>query len=223
MLGYSIAVSVIAIMISVGGIVFGLGYAFDNNRLKMFGRDELVQSFINGASEADPMDILRTAVSCLSLYDTETNDSSEAANLRKSIRLISKVSSVVAAIGRCRKGGEYVKPDPSMSHTENFLYMLNGAKPSQEQLKPIEMMFMLQAEHSSNASTFSALVTGATLSDLYSAATSGIATLKGPLHGGADEEALRMMRAIGAPGNTEQYINDALAGRAFAGPRLRLT
>jgi citrate synthase len=167
----------------------------------------------NSAVKADPMDILRTAVSYLSIYDNETNNSSEAANLRKSVKLVSKISSIVAAIGRCRKGGDYVKPNPSLAHSENFLYMLNGAKPSAEILKPVEMMFMLQAEHSSNASTFSALVTGATLSDLYSAVTSGIGTLKGPLHGGADEEALKMMYAIGDPKNTESYINDALAGK----------
>ena len=133
------------------------------------GLPDTIANFIAAASasKADPMDILRTAVSYLSIYDNETGDPSEAANLRKSVRLISKISSIVATIGSCRKGRGYVKPDVSLTHAENFLYMLNGRKPGPEILKPVEMMFMLQAEHSSNASTFSALVTGATLSDLY--------------------------------------------------------
>ncbi|HUC38844.1 MAG TPA: citrate synthase/methylcitrate synthase [Candidatus Acidoferrum sp.] len=175
--------------------------------------DEIVEMISANAKKADPMDVLRTAVSYLSIYDKETQDSSDAANMNKSIRLVSKISSIVAAIGRCRKGEEYVEPDTSLGHSENFLYMLNGEKPTAGQLKAVEMMFMLQAEHSSNASTFSTLVTGSTLSDLYSAVTAGIATLKGSLHGGADEEALRMMNAIGDPSNTEKYIEDALAGK----------
>ncbi len=189
-------------------------YAF-SNQLKV-ERDlpqEIIELISTNASKADPMDVLRTAVSYLSLYDKEAADSSEAANLKKSIRLISKLSSIVATIGRCRNKGAYVKPDQLLSHSDNFLYMLNGVKPSEQQHKPVEMMFMLQAEHSSNASTFSTIVTGSTLSDMYSAVTSGIGTLKGPLHGGADEEALRMMYAIGNPNNTEEYINDALAGK----------
>lgn len=165
------------------------------------------------AATADPMDVLRTAVSMLSMHDGETADSSPEANLRKAVRLISKISSIVAATGRFRSGGGFVGPDPSLSHTENFLYMLKGRKPTDEELKPVEMMYILQAEHSSNASTFSTMVTGSTLADIYSAVTAGIATLKGPLHGGADEEALRMMYAIGDPSNTERYIEDALAGK----------
>ncbi len=173
----------------------------------------IIEMIASNAAKADPMDVLRTAVSSLSLYDNEAADSSKEANIRKTIRLISKMSSIVATIGRYRNGGGYVSPDAKLSHSENFLYMLNGAKPAPEQHKPVEMMFILQAEHSSNASTFSTLVTGSTLSDLYSAVTSGIGTLKGPLHGGADEEALRMMYTIGDPSNTENYINEALAGK----------
>ncbi len=175
--------------------------------------DSIVKLIKESANKADPMDVLRTAVSYLSIYDNETKDQSQESNIRKSIRLISKISSIVAAIGRIRDGFDYVHPDKSLGHTENFLYMLKGRRPAKEELVPVEMMYILQAEHSSNASTFSTIVTGSTLSDIYSAVTSGIATLKGPLHGGADEEALRMMYAIGKPENTEKYIEEALAGK----------
>lgn len=111
-------------------------------------------------------------------------------------------------------GKGYTKPDLSLSHSENFIYMLKGEKPTPDEVKPIEMMFILQAEHSTNASTFATMVAGSTLADLYSAATAGISALKGPLHGGADEEALKMMEAIGDPSNTESYINDALAAKS---------
>ncbi|MCL4389397.1 citrate synthase/methylcitrate synthase [Candidatus Marsarchaeota archaeon] len=174
---------------------------------------EVVRIIQQSAGKSDPMDILRTAVSYLSISDNEVKDQSYESNIRKSIRLISKISSIVAATGRIADGGVYVKPDSALSHSENFVYMLKGRKPTKEEIKPVEMMFMLQAEHSTNASTFAALVAGSTLADLYSAVTSGIAALKGPLHGGADEEALRMMYAIGDPSNTEQYINEALAGK----------
>ena len=173
-----------------------------------------IVSLINGAAgRADPMDILRSAVSALAFYDDDSLDNSPEANLRKSIRLISKIASVIGTVGSFRAGRDYVEPDLSLGHVENFLYMLNGKRPGQEQAKVLDLMFLLHAEHSSNASTFSAIVTGATLSDMHSAITSAIGTLKGPLHGGADEAALNMMRAIGKPENTETYINDALAGR----------
>jgi len=163
--------------------------------------------------KADPMDIVRTAVSALSAYDDEVADSSPEANMRKSIRIISRTSSIVATIGRVSQGKEYVAPDKSIGHVENFMYMLNGRKPTRQQLDIMRVMFIIHAEHSSNASTFGTLVAGSTLADIYSAITAGVAVLKGPLHGGADEAALKMMRAIGAPGNTEEYIEGALAGK----------
>lgn len=161
----------------------------------------------------DPMDALRTAVSALSAYDDEAMDNSEQANLDKSLRLISRISSIVAAIGRFKEGKDYIEPDEKLGHAANFLYMLSGMKPQKESARLLDIMMMLHAEHSSNASTFATLVTGSTLSDLYSAVTSGIGALKGPLHGGADEAALKMMYAIGKPENTERYITDALAGK----------
>ena len=166
---------------------------------------------LNG--KAHPMDILRTAVSALPAYDQEAYEGSPEANFRKSIRLIAKFSTITAAIGRYAKGEKPVKPKRSLTHAENFLYMLTGDVPDEKSARLLDTMLILHAEHSSNASTFSVLVTGSTLADLYAAITSGVATLKGPLHGGADEAALKMIRAIGSPENTEKYIDEALAGR----------
>ncbi len=175
--------------------------------------DKIINLIIESASKSDPMDILRTAVSYLSIYDGDTKTQTKEANIKKAIKLISKTSSIVATIGAAMNGKGYTKPDLSLSHSENFIYMLKVEKPTPDEVKPIEMMFILQAEHSTNASTFATMVAGSTLADLYSAATAGISALKGPLHGGADEEALKMMEAIGDPSNTESYINDALAGK----------
>ncbi len=167
----------------------------------------------NMSGKADTMDILRTALSAMSAEDKEVDDSSEAANLRKSARIISATASIVATIGRIMEKKRYVKPNAWLSHAGNLLYMLKGRKPTKEEAKLLDVMMVLHVEHSTNASTFSTMVTGATLSDIYSAIVAGIATLKGPLHGGADRASLRMMYTIGKPENTESYINDALAGK----------
>lgn len=174
---------------------------------------EIISMISQMALKADAMDVARTAISSLPAYDKEAYDGSREANLRKSIKLIAKIASIVAAVGRFRAGKTHIAPDPALGHAENFLYMLNGKKPAPRKAKLLDKMLILHAEHSSNASTFSTLVTGSTLADLYAAVTSGIGTLKGPLHGGADEAALRMMKAIGRPENTEQYIEEALAGK----------
>jgi citrate synthase len=174
---------------------------------------EVVKVIDETANMADAMDTARSAISLLSAFDKEAYDSSEEANLRKSIRLIARTASIVAAIGRATRHSSYVKPNSSLGHSENFLYMLTGKKPDPEKAKLLDIMLVLHAEHSSNASTFSTLVTGSTLSDMYAAITSGMGTLKGPLHGGADEAALKMMRAIGSAENTEGYIDQALAGK----------
>lgn len=165
------------------------------------------------SGKAHTMDIVRSAVSMLSAYDSEVADPSREANVRKSLRIISKTASIVAAIGRIASGGSYVAPDKSMDHAENFMYMLKGRKPTAQELDIMRDMFIIHAEHSSNASTFGTMVAGSTLADIYSAVTAGVAVLKGPLHGGADEAALRMMNEIGSPDNTETYITDALAGK----------
>ncbi len=173
----------------------------------------IIDIILEQSGKADPMDTLRTATSALSAYDPETPDMSPAANMRKSLRIISRVSSIVATIGRVAAGGKYVKPDDSLGHVANFMYMLNHKAPDKRQLDIMRDMFIIHAEHSSNASTFGTMVAGSTLADIYSAITAGISVLKGPLHGGADEAALRMMKQIGSPENTEKYIESALAGK----------
>ncbi len=165
------------------------------------------------SGKAHPNDVLRTCVSALSTYDEDMTDRSKIANLQRAIKLIAKMPTIVAMIGRQNRGQELIEPRDDLNHTSNFLYMLNGKMPDRDSAKLIELMFILHAEHGSNASTFSTLVTGSTLADVYSAVVSGISTLRGPLHGGADEAALNMMKAIGEPDNTESYIEDALEGK----------
>ncbi len=183
----------------------------------MKGERSLPKEVINLIKEtsgrAHAMDIARTAISILPAYDKNAYDASEEANMGKAVKLISKLASIVAAIGSSSRG-RYTAPDNSLSHAENFLYMLTGKKPDKEKARLLDTMLILHAEHSSNASTFSSLVTGSTLADLYASVTAGMATLKGPLHGGADEAALKMMKEIGEPENTERYINEALNGKA---------
>ena len=173
----------------------------------------MVDYIRESAQKMHPMDVLRTCISMLPAYDAGAYDGSPQANMRKSAMIISKSASIVAAIGRARRNGDYIAPDPSLGHIENFLYMLNGKKPTPEAAGILDTMFILHAEHSSNASTFGVIVAGSTLADLYAAITAGVAVLKGPLHGGADEASLSMMQAIGSPDNTEKYIEDALAGK----------
>ena len=165
------------------------------------------------AGKTHTNDLLRTCVSALSTYDDDITDKSKEANLERAIKLIAKLPTIVAMIGRAMRGKDFIGPDRSLSHSSNFLFMLTGKRPNKESAKLIDLMFILHAEHGSNASTFSTLVTGSTLADAYAAVVAGIATLRGPLHGGADEAALNMMKAIGEPGNTENYIEDALAGK----------
>ncbi len=165
------------------------------------------------APKSHPMDVMRTATSMLVLYDKDPNNRDVEATTDKIITLIAKTATIAAATGRFREKKEYIPPDNSLGHSANFLYMLTGKRPNEFESKLIDLMFILHAEHSTNASTFSVLVTASTLADVYSATTSGIGTLKGPLHGGADEAALSMMNAIGDPSNTEKYIEEALDGK----------
>ena len=174
---------------------------------------QVLEYIKTAAGKSHAMHVLRTAVSMEASLDKEADEATQEANLLKSAKLIAKTGSIVAAIGRLSISAKYVEPDKSLSHAENFLYMLQGEKPEPEKAKMLDLMMVLHAEHSSNASTFSTIVTGATLSDLYSAAVSGIGTLKGPLHGGADERALKMLYDIGKPENTESYINGILSSK----------
>ncbi len=165
------------------------------------------------APTSHPMDVMRTAASMLVMYDKDPNNRNLDATIDKVITLIAKLPTIAAATGRFREKKEYIPPDKSLGHSVNFLYMINGKRPNEFESKLIDLMFILHAEHSTNASTFSVLVTASTLADVYAATTSGIGTLKGPLHGGADEAALKMINAIGSPDNTEKYIEEALEGK----------
>lgn len=160
--------------------------------------------------DAKPMHALRTLVSALSLYDHEADDASEEANHRKSIRLLAKTPALIAAFDRHRKGKEFVKPDKSMRIAGSFLTMLRGSKPTQAMERALDVCLILHADHGLNASTFAGRVTIATLSDMYSAITAAIGTLKGPLHGGANEEVMHMLQEIGAMENVEPYIRGKL-------------
>ncbi len=149
---------------------------------------------------ATPMEVLRTAVSLLSIYDADEKDSSHAANVRKSFRLTAQIAMIVAVFDRIRKGKAIVEADPSLSHAGNFLWMLNGEKPSDTATRAFDIALILHADHELNASTFAARVIAATLSDLHSAITGAIGALKGPLHGGANEATMRLLFAIDKAG-----------------------
>ena len=160
---------------------------------------------------ADPMDVLRTAVSALGMYDPETRDRTAGATLRKSIRLTSQVPTVVAYADRIQRGLDPVAPDPGLSLAANFLYMLKGQRPDDEVARIFDVCLILHIEHGLNASTFSARVTASTLSDLHSAITSAVGTLKGPLHGGANEGVMAMLQEIGTPEQAHAHVERLLA------------
>jgi citrate synthase len=146
--------------------------------------------------DATPMEVLRTAVSLLSLYDVDEKDSTHDGNVRKSYRLTSQIAMIVAIFDRIRKGKSIVDADRTMSHAANFLWMLNGVKPSETATKAFDVALILHADHELNASTFAARVIAATLSDMHSAITGAIGALKGPLHGGANEATMKLLYAI---------------------------
>ena len=160
-----------------------------------------------------PMDVLRTAVSALAFYDPEEKINTEEANLNKAYRLTSQIAMIVAAYDRIRKGKDMVQPDPSLSHAGNFVWMLTGEKPSETATKALDIALILHADHELNASTFAARVTAGTLSDMHSAITSAIGALKGPLHGGANEAAMKMLKAIDSSGEDPIEHVRAMLGR----------
>jgi len=175
--------------------------------------DPKVIEFMRGLpKDATPMEVLRTAVSLLSMYDADERDSSHPANVRKSYRLTAQIAMIVAIYDRIRKGKPVVEPDTSLSHAANFLWMLNGEKPSETATKAFDIALILHADHELNASTFAARVIAATLSDLHSAITGAIGALKGPLHGGANEETMKLLYAIEASGTDPvEYVKQMFA------------
>ena len=175
--------------------------------------DPAIINFLRQApKDALPMDLLRTAVSALCFYDADEKNNDHDANVRKAIRLTSQIAMIVAAYDRIRKGKPVVEPDRSLSHAANFLLMLTGEKPSETEERAFDIALILHADHELNASTFAARVTAATLSDMHSAITSAIGALKGPLHGGANEAAFRMLDAITRSGTDPiEHVRGMLA------------
>ncbi|MCD6050303.1 MAG: 2-methylcitrate synthase/citrate synthase [Verrucomicrobia bacterium] len=161
--------------------------------------------------DTGPMHVIRTGVSALGCFDTAAEDDSMHAQRRKALRLIAQIPVVTAYFHRHRQGLELVHPDPKLGEAANFLYMMDGVKPSAEKESTMDMCYVLHADHGMNASTFSARVTIATLSDIYSAITTAIGTLKGPLHGGANEGVIKMLHEIGSLAKVDAYVEDCLA------------
>jgi len=157
-----------------------------------------------------PMETLRTAVSALSLYDPEAEDMSPEANRHKALRLTGQMATLVAAFGRIREGKEPIAPDPKLNHAANFLYMLQGKVPHADDARWFDVALILHADHSYNASTFTARVVASTLSDMHSAITAAIGALKGPLHGGANEQVMKMLIEIQKPEKAESYVHNLL-------------
>ena len=160
--------------------------------------------------KAQPMDVVRTAVSLMALEDKETKDNSPKANMRKAIRIFAKTPIGIAAFFRARKGKKIISPKKNLSFSENFFHMCFGKVPSKEIVKAFDVSLILYAEHSFNVSTFTARTITSSLSDIHGAITGAIASLKGPLHGGANEEVMHMMNKIKKPENALKWINNAL-------------
>jgi citrate synthase len=162
---------------------------------------------------AHPMDILKAGVSYLAIFDPELNVGGREANIRKAIRLVSKMPTLVAVIYRLSRGLDPVEPRIDLRHAENFLYMMHGKIPTEFEARVMDTIFMLHAEHGMNASSFASVVVASTLSDIYSAVVAGLAALKGPLHGGAAEAAYYQYKEIGDPENVETWVREALNAR----------
>jgi citrate synthase len=160
---------------------------------------------------AHPMSALRTVVSALGALDPDASDDGEAARTRKALRLTAQMATVVATIERIRNGWAPVSPDLQLGHAANFLYMLTGQRPDDEAARAMDVALVLHADHEFNASTFVARVTASTLADVHGAITAAIATLKGPLHGGANEAVMETLQQIGTADKVDGFLKDAFA------------
>ena len=195
----------------------------NSKELKKFEKEErkerkLSKSLINIIKQmpkkSHPMDVARTAVSVMGLEDKETTDNTPKANLRKSMRIFSKTPVALAAFYRLRKGKKIISPKKKLSFAENFFHMCFGKVPNKDIVKAFDVSLILYAEHSFNVSTFTARTITSSLSDIHGAITGAIASLKGPLHGGANEEVMHMMNKIKKPENALNWINNALDKKA---------
>ncbi len=191
----------------------------NKKQLKNFEKDEnkerkLSKSLINAIKSipktAHPMDVARTAVSIMGLEDKDTRDNSQKANMRKVMRIFAKTPVALAAFYRTRKGKKIIPPKKNLSFSENFFHMCFGKVPNKDIVKAFDVSLILYAEHSFNVSTFTARTITSSLSDIHGAITGAIASLKGPLHGGANEEVMHMMNKIKKPENALKWINMAL-------------
>ncbi len=191
----------------------------NNKQLKAFEKQERKERKLSKTLLADikkiprkahPMDVARTVVSIMGLEDNETKDNSPKANLRKAMRIFAKTPVALAAFYRARKGKKMIPPKKNLSFSENFFHMCFGKVPKKEIVKAFDVSLILYAEHSFNVSTFTARTITSSLSDIHGAITGAIASLKGPLHGGANEEVMHMMNKIKKPENALKWINNAL-------------
>jgi 2-methylcitrate synthase len=191
-------------------------------QLKQFEKEEknnrelsknLYEIIKNMPKKSHPMDVARTAVSVMGLEDNETSNSSPEANMRKTLRIFAKTPTALAAFYRVRNGKKIIKPKKELSFAENFFNMCFGKVPQKEIVKAFDVSLILYAEHSFNVSTFTARTITSSLSDIHGAITGAIASLKGPLHGGANEEVMHMMRKIKKPENALKWINNALKNK----------
>jgi len=162
-------------------------------------------------ANAHPMDALRTGVSMLAMFDSDLNDHSHEANLRKAIRLIPKISTLVTDRYRIQQGLDLLAPKADLTLAGNFLYQLKSQPPELWEIEMFDTILVLYAEHEFNGSTFSARVTASTMADMYAAITPALGTLKGPLHGGANEETMKMLQDIGTPDRAESWLKERLA------------
>src|SRR5687767_14883593 len=173
---------------------------------------EAIIRLMRALPAVDGMDALRTLISALAHYDSEANDASPLAQYRKAVRLTAQTGAIVATWGRMQAGGGPIAPDPVLSHAANFLYMLTGERPSALATRAFDVALTLHADHELNASTFAARVAAATLTDIYSAVVAAIGALKGPLHGGANADVMRLLIEIG-PDAPPDRIDDVIRGK----------
>ncbi|MDI3317763.1 MAG: citrate synthase [Bacillota bacterium] len=175
--------------------------------------DEVLEYLRRAPGTANPMSVLRTAVSMLSDTDDRADDNAREANLSKAARMTALIPVIVAAFARLREGKEPVPAKPELGLARNFLYMLKGEQPGEPVGRMFDVCLVLHADHELNASTFAARETVSTLSDLYSAITSAVGTLKGPAHGGANTAVMKMLLEIGEPERVDEWVHEALAGK----------
>ena len=181
-------------------------FLIDDRELSLF----LTNLMHELAQQTSPMSMLRTSISAASAYDPDGWDESAEAQYRKALRLIAKTPTLIASYHRMRTGQEVIPPNPKLPHTANFLWMLLGEEPTAEDADALDTTFVLYGDHTMNASTFTARIIASTLADMFSAITGAVAALKGPLHGGANEEAMKMLEEIGSPDRAEAHVADLL-------------